>query len=703
MDQIVIEATKPVRTVTPIQALGAALDGMESGEVDRYLTPANIAKMRSAGLRRITYRLRPELAIQAWHWSEEGQWSDPGRQQGYWTSSDNPRRHPRVTWGYNLPRRGDSVDQAADNGYSRLDDGDPATFWKSNPYLDREFTGAAETRPQWIVVSFEAKTPIDAARIQWGAPFARHFLVQYWNRADPYDDAGRWVTFPHGNRTIPKGPGDEILRLADAPVMAQYLRILLLQSSKTAPPGSTDIRDRLGFAVREIAIGATRPDGGITDAVVHGTSRDAQTLIQVSSTDPWHRAIDRNLGAEQPSLDLIFAAGLNGGLPLMVPVGTFYDTPENAAAEVRYLKRRGYPFRQVELGEEPDGQFIAPEDYADLYLETARAIRAVDPTLSLGGPSMQEATTDSWPDPEGGRSWIKRFVARLQARGAIDQLNFFSFEHYPFDEMCGGAGQMLRDETGLMDNLMAQTAASGVPRTIPWVVSEYGFSPFSGRAMSEMPSALLAADIVGHFLTLGGAAAYMFGYTPDVPANQNSPCAGYGNMMLYQADAAGRARWPMPVYYAEQMMIDDWSRPADAPHELYAASSARADGNGHPFVVAYPLRTADGHWTVMLINRDGDRARRVDLVFRRGDEVGAFAIGQGVEAVQYSPMDYVWRDLGEASHPVRDLPPRRFRIAAGQPIVLPAYSITVLGGRIGYPLRPTTAVARRSSLPQPTR
>ena len=216
VDRIVIEAAKPLRTVTPRQALGAALDGMESGDVDRYLTPANIAKMRSVGLRRVTYRLRPELAIEAWHWSEEGQWSDPGRQQGYWTSSDNPRRHPRVTWGYNLPRRGDSIDQAADNGYSRLDDGDPTTFWKSNPYLDREFTGAAQTRPQWIVVSFAAKKRIDAARIQWGAPFARHFLVQYWNRADPYDEAGRWVTFPYGDRTISSDPGDEILRLADA-------------------------------------------------------------------------------------------------------------------------------------------------------------------------------------------------------------------------------------------------------------------------------------------------------------------------------------------------------------------------------------------------------------------------------------------------------------------------------------------------------
>ena len=47
----------------------------------------------------------------------------------------------------------------------------------------------------------------------------------------------------------------------------------------------------------------------------------------------------------------MFRSGLTNGLPMMVPVGVFYDTPDNAVAEVRYLKRRGYPLRQVELGE----------------------------------------------------------------------------------------------------------------------------------------------------------------------------------------------------------------------------------------------------------------------------------------------------------------------------------------------------------------
>jgi hypothetical protein len=678
-DEVVIDITKPVNTIIPYEAMGAALDGAMRGDVNRYLTRYNISKLRSAGLRRITYRTRPELGIEAWHWTEEGRWSDDAHEQGYWTSSDNPSQEPRVTWGYSLPRRGDSVDNANNTGYSRIDDGDPATFWKSNPYLDRRYTGAAQTRPQWIVVSFDAATPVNAMQIAWGTPFARHFLVQHWSGRDQFDHTGHWVTFLHGDQTISGLPGAATLRLSDAPIAARFLRILLLQSSETAPPGSVDVRDRLGFAVREVGFGVVVVDGGFVDAMSHGTSRDGQTLIQVSSTDPWHRAIDRDLDTEQPSLDMVFKSGLNGDMPMMVPVGVFYDTPENAAAEVRYIRRRGFPVHQIELGEEADGQFIEPEDYADLYIETARALHGIDPSLSLGGPSMQEATTYAWPDPESGSSWIGRFVARLKARGELGELGFFSFEHYAFDDVCRPLGGMLRDETTLMANLMAKTTAAGVPTSIPWVISEYGFSPFAGRAMSEVPSALLSADIVGHFLTLGGTTAFMLGYSPGSPANQDFPCAGYGDMMLYEADAQGRAQWAMPMYYAEQMMIRDWGNPADQPHRLYATRSKIKDAKGRPMVTAYPLIGLDGRWSVMVINRDERRAHRLRIVFQ-GSRAQVFGIDQPLSVVQYSPADYNWLDRGEASHPTKDQPPSRHTIARGKAILLPAFSLTVVRG-----------------------
>ena len=48
----------------------------------------------------------------------------------------------------------------------------------------------------------------------------------------------------------------------------------------------------------------------------------------------------------------------------MIPISMLYGTPDDAAAQMAYLKQRGYPISYVEMGEEPDGQYMLPEDYA---------------------------------------------------------------------------------------------------------------------------------------------------------------------------------------------------------------------------------------------------------------------------------------------------------------------------------------------------
>jgi hypothetical protein len=240
---------------------------------------------------------------------------------------------------------------------------------------------------------------------------------------------------------------------------------------------------------------------------------------------------------------------------------------------------------------------------------------------------------------------------------------------------------MLREQTELMDKWMAATASAGVPRSIPWIITEFGISPFAGRAMSGVPSALLSADIVGQFLTLGGSAAYMFGYSPGVPANHIFPCAGYGGMMFFQADERGRARWPMPLYRAARMMMQDWGDPADKPHRLYPAHARAKDAKGRPFVTAYPLLGPDGGWAVMLVNRNERRAHRTRIVFHgNGAEHPPLGAGQRLKIVQYSPANYTWLDRGEASRPARNQPPARYMAARNSEILLPAFSLTIVRG-----------------------
>ena len=47
------------------------------------------------------------------------------------------------------------------------------------------------------------------------------------------------------------------------------------------------------------------------------------------------------------------------------------------------------------------------------------------------------------------------------------------------------------------------------------------------------------------------------------------------------------------------------------------------------------------------------------------------------DVAAYSPAQYAWLARGEDSHPLKDLPPRRFSLPAG-PIDVPALSLTVV-------------------------
>ena len=172
----VVSADRPVNRLVPTEALGAGVDGHEKGECAQMFTDKNISEMLSAGLGPLTYRLRTELGSEAWHWNPRGTWSDPVRNCGYWTSDNSLGEPINVSYGYRLPRRGNTVDQANDDGYSRIADGDSNSFWKSNPYLDSHFTGESDdAHPQWVVIDLGVSKLVNAIRIHWGTP-VRHAI-----------------------------------------------------------------------------------------------------------------------------------------------------------------------------------------------------------------------------------------------------------------------------------------------------------------------------------------------------------------------------------------------------------------------------------------------------------------------------------------------------------------------------------------------
>ncbi len=256
----IVSADHPVNQCVPSQAVGAGVDGHEKGECARMFTDRNITEMLSAGLGPLTYRLRTELGGEVWHWNPRGIWSDPVHDCGYWTSDDSLGEPINLSYGYHLPRRGNTIDQANDDGYSRIADGDKESFWKSNPYLDSHFTGEAEdAHPQWVVIDLGAPKSVDSVRVRWGAPYAKQYKVEYWSGDDPMhlhadDDDDDWQSFAHGGVNDAHGD-DQLTRLDERPHQVRFVRILMSHSSQTCAAPTNDIRDRLGFVIREIELG----------------------------------------------------------------------------------------------------------------------------------------------------------------------------------------------------------------------------------------------------------------------------------------------------------------------------------------------------------------------------------------------------------------------------------------------------------------
>ncbi|HET9708311.1 MAG TPA: discoidin domain-containing protein, partial [Gemmatimonadales bacterium] len=225
----------------PDYALGSSIDVLSRTDINRVYTPHIIEEALSAGWGPITYRNNTELRMAAWHWTENGTWSDTAHRSGYFTGSTELKDPIRYILAYALPHRG-----FATSG-DRPVAGPNLTYWKSNPYLTSRFTGESDTlHPQWVVVDLQAEKPVSAVRIEWASPFATAYQVEYWVGTDALDfdggPKGEWKVFPAGAVKNLSG-GTVTLKLSDAGIATRYLRVLMTQSSNTCDEhGAADVR-----------------------------------------------------------------------------------------------------------------------------------------------------------------------------------------------------------------------------------------------------------------------------------------------------------------------------------------------------------------------------------------------------------------------------------------------------------------------------
>jgi hypothetical protein len=677
-----VTAGHAINSFDPDVALGSTIDALSHFGIDKVYTPHIVQESLSAGWGPISYRNNTELRMAAWHWTENGTWSDSVRKRGYFTGSSELKGPLRYILPYALPHRGFSTSG------DRPIQGPNLTYWKSNPYLTSKFTGESDQlHPQWVVVDLKSEKSVNALRIAWAAPYATNYRIEYWTGKDPLDfdrgPQGEWNTFPSGAVNNASG-GTVTLKLAREPVAARYFRIWMTKSSDTCDEhGDNDIRNCVGYAIKEIELGSTGANNEFTTAAKDASEKE-QFSYCTSSIDPWHSADDVNASGltQHSGFDIFFTSGLTNSLPARIPVTMLYGTPDDAAAQIAYIESRGYPIAGIELGEEPDGKHALPEDYGALYLQWAAAIHKVDPKLKLGGPVFEGVNEDItvWPDAQGRRSWMGRFVTYLRTHGRLSDLSFVSFEHYPF-EPCTITWKALYQEPKLMKHILQVWRDDGVPKDVPLMVTEDHLAPALTGPMSTIFAGLWLADNVGSFFEGGGAAFY---HSPIQPEPLHDSCLGWATWSNFVADANYNISGYTSLYFAARMINLEWVQHRSGVHRMFPSSVSITDGEGNELVTSYAVHRPDGQWAVMMVNRDQNSPHTVRVRFEDSAKKQTTSFSGAVTSVSFGSEQYEWKNDASNSHADPDGPPVTTVVSESRQriFLLPKASITVLRGAI---------------------
>jgi F5/8 type C domain-containing protein len=673
-----------INSFDPDSALGSSIDVLSRRDIDSVYSPHIIQESLSAGWGPITYRNNTELRMAAWHWTENGTWSDAAHRSGYFTGSTELKEPIRYILAYALLHRG-----FATSG-DRPVQGPNLSYWKSNPYLTSKFTGESDAlHPQWVVLDLKAEKPVNAVRIAWASPYATKYQVEYWVGADALDfDAGpkgEWKAFASGVVNDARG-GTSTLQLADTPVSTRFLRVLMTESSNTCDEhGAGDVRNCVGYAMQQVAAGTVDGSGAFSESPKDPAEK--RTTFCASSIDPWHSADDVNDGGnyQHSGFDLFFTSGLTNNLPAMIPVTMLYGTPADAAAQIAYIEKRGYRIGYIEMGEEPDGKHAMPEDYAALYLQWAAAIHKVDPTLKLGGPIFEGVNEDIrvWPDAQGRTSWMGRFVDYLKAHRRLADLSFVSFEHYPF-EPCSITWKTLYTEPQLMKHILQVWRDDGVPQDVPLMVTENHLAAELTGPMTTIFAALWLADNVGSFFEGGGAAFY---HSPIQPQGIQNSCLGWASWSNFVSNEHYDIKGYTSPYFAAHMINREWVQHRSGVHSMFKSSADIKDREGNVLVTTYAVHRPDGDGSLMLVNRDENNAHTVRVVFEDSRDKQNKSFSGPVTFVTFGSEQYVWINDGLNSHADPDNPPAATTLAAnsGTTFTLPKASITVLRGKVAGP------------------
>ena len=348
-----------------------------------------------------------------YHWNGAGKYDSTG----LWTPSD-------TDWAPGFLGetiyRGTTKDNYGFIRRSHLADGDKSTMWWGEILDPKD--------PPWIVIEFPEKKDLDSIIVEWGNLRPKSFELSYWT--DEYAEypgvhqnlenkLKRWGTVKvTSGETKYKFPTTRARYVAlrfkttDLPSKGVQIREMKLYS------GSDDLL--AGNDYKFFAMSTRNGDKPRTD----------WTNIK------WHFEEFMTYINKLPKL----VNGQKAQAVICVNAGT--GTSKEAAAWVRYANKvKKYNIKQWQIGNELDGEWeesgpLSARQYAARFIEYARAMKAVDPSIILHGPLLStHKMQQKGAGLMDGKYWMAEFlriVGEAEKADGKRYLDVVDLHTYPY-------------------------------------------------------------------------------------------------------------------------------------------------------------------------------------------------------------------------------------------------------------------------------
>jgi hypothetical protein len=231
-----------------------------------------------------------------------------------------------------------------------------------------------------------------------------------------------------------------------------------------------------------------------------------------------------------------------------------------------------------------------------------------------------------------------------------------------------------------MKHILQVWRDDGVPQDVPLMVTESHLAAQLTGPMTTIFAALWLADNIGSFLEGGGAAFY---HSPIQPQGIRSACLGWASWSNFVSDENYNIKGYTSPYYAARMINLEWVQHRSGVHRMFPSSTDVKDNTGNVLITSYAVLRPDGHWSLMLVNRDEKSAHAVRIGFV-GTEQREASFSGPVTFVTFGAEQYLWINDGPNSHPDLGNPPvaKTIAVRADTFFTLPKASVSVLRGKV---------------------